>query len=133
VGGCGVFVYTPGVTAIFSCVIFLVSSGGRGLRDEVASFGEDDAAEDRGESDTIGCDGETLAFVAVRTVREEFAALPELSVTRKEARVAGADGEIVFDGAAGAGACRFDVVEIDNELGRALVVRLHKDAFSPQM
>ena len=29
--------------------------------------------------------------------------------------------------------CRFDVVAIDNSPGKPPVVRLHKDAFSPQM
>ena len=29
--------------------------------------------------------------------------------------------------------CRFDVVAIDNRPGQAPVVRLHEDAFSPQM
>jgi Holliday junction resolvase-like predicted endonuclease len=29
--------------------------------------------------------------------------------------------------------CRFDVLAIDNRLGNAPEVRLHKDAFSPQM
>src|SRR5271170_2032162 len=39
----------------------------------------------KGEIDMIGYDGETLAFVEVRTrtVRKEFTALPELSVTRE--------------------------------------------------
>src|SRR6266850_5905621 len=43
----------------------------------------------RGELDLVGYDGNTLAFVEVRTrtVREESLALPELSVTREKQRV----------------------------------------------
>jgi Holliday junction resolvase-like predicted endonuclease len=42
-----------------------------------------------GELDLVGYDGETLAFVEVRTrtLREEFTALPELSVTTDKQRV----------------------------------------------
>lgn len=43
----------------------------------------------KGELDLIGYDGKTLAFVEVRTrtVKENAAALPELSVTREKQRV----------------------------------------------
>jgi len=42
----------------------------------------------KGEVDPIGYEGETLAFVEVRrpTTREEFSALPELSVTTDKQR-----------------------------------------------
>src|SRR2546429_10004168 len=43
----------------------------------------------KGELDRVGYDGKTLAFVEVRTrtVKEDAAALPELSVTREKRRV----------------------------------------------
>src|SRR5712692_7911858 len=43
----------------------------------------------KGEIDMIGYDGETLAFVEVRTrtVRDEYSALPELSVTTDKQRL----------------------------------------------
>ena len=90
----------------------------------------------KGEIDLIGYDGETLAFVEVRTrtVREEFTALPELSVTAgKQQVVARAARMFLAERRVKGCACRFDVVAIDNEPGRPPVVRLHKDAFSPQM
>jgi len=175
VGGCGVFVYTPCVMAIFARAIFLVVRwrARRGLRDEVASFGENDMDAQmkeasrrtgirgetyaywylrrlgyvfvarnymprriKGEIDMIGYDGETLAFVEVRTraVREEFAALPELSVTREKQELLGRTAKLfLMERRVRGCACRFDVVAIDHEIGKAPVVRLHKDAFSPQM
>ena len=185
--GCGVFVYTPGRSglggvifraafmAIFSRAIFWAVRwrARRGLREEVASYEQDDSAMQRkeasrrtgirgetyaywylrrlgyvfvarnymprrikGEIDMIGYDGETLAFVEVRTrtVREEFAALPELSVTREKQELLGRTAKLfLMERRVQGCACRFDVVAIDNEIGRAPVVRLHKDAFSPQM
>jgi putative endonuclease len=90
----------------------------------------------KGEIDMIGYDGGTLAFVEVRTrtVREEFTALPELSVTPgKQELVARTAKLFLQERRVKECPCRFDVVAIDNELGRPPVVRLHKDAFSPQM
>jgi putative endonuclease len=90
----------------------------------------------KGEIDMIGYDGETLAFVEVRTrtVRAEMTALPELSVTaEKQELVARTAKMFLLERRVQECACRFDVVAIDNEIGMAPVVRLHKDAFSPQM
>ena len=90
----------------------------------------------KGEIDLIGYDGKTLAFVEVRTrtVREELTALPELSVTTDKQRVVVRTARR-FLGERHVGECqyRFDVLAIDNRPGMAPEVRLHKDAFSPQM
>jgi putative endonuclease len=90
----------------------------------------------KGEIDMIGYDGATLAFVEVRTrtVREEFTALPELSVTTDKQRVLIRTAQrFLLERRAGNCPCRFDVLAIDNQKGLPPEVRLHKDAFSPQM
>jgi putative endonuclease len=81
-------------------------------------------------------DGKTLAFVEVRTrtVRDEMSALPELSVTPGKQRLLARTAQhFLAERRVPECPCRFDVVAIDNSLGKPPVVRLHKDAFSPQM
>jgi putative endonuclease len=90
----------------------------------------------KGEIDLIGYDGATLAFVEVRTrtVREQLSALPELSVTTDKQRVVVRTAQrFLAERHVGDCPCRFDVLAIDNRPGAAPEVRLHKDAFSPQM
>jgi len=90
----------------------------------------------KGELDLVGYDGETLAFVEVRTrtIRDELTALPELSITEEKQRVVVRTAKrFLAERHIRECPMRFDVVAIDNEPGRAPVVRLHKDAFSPQM
>jgi Holliday junction resolvase-like predicted endonuclease len=90
----------------------------------------------KGEIDLIGYDGKTLAFVEVRTrtVREELSALPELSVTTDKQRVVIRTAQrFLVERHVGDCPCRFDVLAIDNRPGLLPEVRLHKDAFSPQM
>lgn len=90
----------------------------------------------KGEVDLIGYDGETLAFVEVRTrtVGEQLTALPELSVTaEKQHVVARAARRFLAERHVKDTPLRFDVLAIDNIPGRAPEVRLHKDAFSPQI
>jgi len=90
----------------------------------------------KGELDLVGYDGNTLAFVEVRTrtVREESPALPELSVTREKQRVViRAAQRFLAERRAPESPYRFDVVAIDNKPGQPPEVRLHKDAFSPQV
>ena len=89
-----------------------------------------------GEIDMVGYDGETLAFVEVRTrtVCDEMSALPELSVTPgKQHLLARTARHFLSERRVHQCPCRFDVVAIDNSPGHPPVVRLHKDAFSPQM
>jgi putative endonuclease len=89
----------------------------------------------KGELDLVGYDGKMLAFVEVRTrtVKEDAATLPELSVTREKQRVVVRTAQR-FLAQCHVDECpvRFDVVAIDNHPGRPPVVRLYKDAFSPQ-
>lgn len=90
----------------------------------------------KGELDLVGYDGETLAFVEVRTrtVREKLSGLPELSVTRgKQNVLVRTAHRFLADRHIRDCPCRFDVLAIDNFPGRPPLVRLHKDAFSPQM
>ncbi|HLZ50184.1 MAG TPA: YraN family protein [Candidatus Acidoferrum sp.] len=90
----------------------------------------------KGELDMVGYDGETLAFVEVRTrtVRDEISALPELSITPgKQHVLARTARHFLAERRVPECACRFDVLAIDNSPGKPPVVRLHKDAFSPQM
>jgi putative endonuclease len=90
----------------------------------------------KGEIDLVGYDGKTLAFVEVRTrtIREDLPALPELSVTREKQHVVVRTAQrFLAERHVGECPCRFDVMAIDNCPGQPPVVRLHKDAFSPQM
>lgn len=89
----------------------------------------------KGELDLIGYDGKTLAFVEVRTRtarKQDVAGLPELSVTREKQRfVVRTAQRFLAERHAEESPIRFDVVAIDNHPGKPPVVRLHKDAFSP--
>ncbi len=90
----------------------------------------------KGELDLVGYDGETLAFVEVRTrtLREELTALPELSVTTDKQRVVVRTAQhFLAERHVANRPCRFDVLAIDNLPGHSPEVRLHKDAFSPQL
>jgi len=90
----------------------------------------------QGEIDLIGYDGKTLAFVEVRTrtVSAAMTALPELSVTTDKQRVVVRTARrFLGERHVGNCPCRFDVLAIDNRPGMPPEVRLHKDAFSPQM
>lgn len=90
----------------------------------------------KGEIDLVGYDGPTLAFVEVRTRTESEgqAALPELSITRDKKNVLIRTAQrFLAERHVGDCPCRFDVLAIDNRPGHAPAVRLHKDAFSPQL
>jgi len=89
----------------------------------------------KGELDLVGYDGKTLAFVEVRTrtVKDDAAALPELSVTEQKQRLVVRTAQrFLAERHVDESPIRFDVVAIDNRFGKPPVVRLHKDAFSPQ-
>ena len=89
----------------------------------------------KGEIDLVGYDGPTLAFVEVRTrtESEEHTALPELSITREKQNVLIRTAQrFLAERHVGDCPCRFDVLAIDNRPGHTPLVRLHRDAFSPQ-
>jgi putative endonuclease len=89
----------------------------------------------KGEIDLIGYDGETLAFVEVRTrlAVKGKSALPELSITREKHEVLVRTAHY-FLRERHLKECpvRFDVVAIDNIPGQPPAVRLHKAALSPR-
>jgi putative endonuclease len=90
----------------------------------------------KGEIDLIGYDGDTLAFVEVRTrtTREDLTALPELSVTTDKQRMVTRTAQrFLAERRVRDCPCRFDVLAIDNRPGSSPELRLHKDAFSPQL
>lgn len=93
----------------------------------------------KGELDLVGYDGETLEFVEIRTrtVPDDSSALPalpELSVTHsKQAVLIRTARRFLSDRRLRDCPTRFDVLAIDNILGQSPVVRLHKDAVSPQL
>jgi putative endonuclease len=90
----------------------------------------------KGELDLVGFDGETLAFVEVRTreLTSGKAALPELSITRGKHKVLIRTAHY-FLRERHIEECpmRFDVVAIDHAPGKLPLVRLHKDALSPRL
>ena len=91
----------------------------------------------KGEIDLIGYDGDTLAFVEVRTrtVRDgDLSGLPELSVTTDKQRVVVRTAQrFLSERHFEECPCRFDVVAIDNRAGEPPEIRLHKDAFSAHL
>ena len=90
----------------------------------------------KGELDLVGYDGKTLAFVEVRTrtVKQDVTALPELSVTKEKQRLVVRTAQrFLAERHVEECPCRFDVLAIDNRPGQPPIVRLHKDAFSPQL
>ena len=90
----------------------------------------------KGELDLVGYDGEAIAFVEIRTrtVREDISGLPELSVSyAKQSVLVRTAQRFLADRHLHDCPTRFDVLAIDNIPGRPPAVRLHKDAFSPQL
>jgi putative endonuclease len=92
-------------------------------------------AREKGELDLVGFDGDTLAFVEVRTraVAKGKIALPELSISREKHQVLVRTAN-AFLRERHVKKCpvRFDGVGIDNTPGKPPVERLHKDALGPR-
>ena len=90
----------------------------------------------KGELDLVGYDGDKLAFVEVRTrtVSDQLTTLPELSVTAEKQHVVARTAQrFLAERHVKERSIRFDVLATDNIPGSPPAVRLHKDAFSPQM
>jgi len=91
-------------------------------------------AREKGELDLVGYDGDTLAFVEVRTraVHPGKPAQPELSITREKHEVLLRTAR-AFLRERHLSDCplRFDVVAVDLHPGAPPEVRLHRDALSP--
>jgi putative endonuclease len=89
----------------------------------------------KGEIDLVGYDGETLAFVEVKTRtgdRTDFGA-PEDAVTFDKKRLLSRmTREFLREYKAAGAPFRFDVLAIDSRAGQRPAVRLHKGAFAAQ-
>lgn len=88
----------------------------------------------KGEIDLVGFDGNTLAFVEVRTraAIKGKPGLPELSITRDKHELFVRTANLFLrEWHIPECPVRFDVVAIDNSPGIPPTVRLHKDALSP--
>jgi putative endonuclease len=87
--------------------------------------------EVKGEIDPVGYDGETLAFVEVRTrtARVDQAALPEVRITAEKQHLVGRTARrFLMERHVKECPVRFDVVAIEELPGQAPPVRLHKNA-----
>ena len=87
----------------------------------------------KGEIDLVGYDGNTLAFVEVKTrtsIREDVGA-PEDAVTPEKHRLLSRIArQFVREYRAGNSPFRFDILAIEAPPGRRPIVRLHKGAFA---
>lgn len=93
-------------------------------------------ARGKGEIDLVGYDGKTLAFVEVRTraLVKGKPGQPELSITRSKHEVfVRTANQFLREWHIAECPVRFDVVAIDNSPGKTPVLRLHKDALSPDI
>jgi len=89
----------------------------------------------KGEIDLVGYDGETLAFVEVKTrtsTSDEFGS-PEDAVTAgKQRHLSQMARLFVREYRASGAPYRFDILAIEAPPGQRPVVRLHKGAFAAQ-
>jgi len=89
----------------------------------------------KGEIDLVGYDGQTLAFVEVKTrasTRDEFGS-PEDAVTAEKKRVLSRMArQFLGEYRVGSVPFRFDILAIEAPPGRRPAVRLHKGAFAAQ-
>jgi putative endonuclease len=87
----------------------------------------------RGEIDLVGYDGETLAFVEVKTrttPRGEFGSAEDAVTDDKQRLLSRMARQFVREYHAGRAPFRFDILAIEALPGRRPVVRLHKGAFA---
>ena len=89
----------------------------------------------KGEIDLVGYDGETLAFVEVKTrtsPRGEFGSPEDAVTSDKQKFLSRMARQFVREYRAANAPFRFDVLAIEALPGRRPVVRLHKGAFAAQ-
>ena len=83
-----------------------------------------------GEIDLVAKDGETLAFVEVKTRSSSVCGRPSEAVDRrKQARLTRAAGAYLARTGRHAAACRFDVVEVWDDPGGGCRIEHIRDAF----
>ena len=89
----------------------------------------------RGEIDLVGYDGETLAFVEVKTrtaPRGQFGSAEDAVTNDKQRLLSRMARQFVREYRAGRAPFRFDILAIEALPGRRPAVRLHKGAFAAQ-
>ena len=89
----------------------------------------------KGEIDLIGYDGDTLAFVEVKTrtsSRDEFGSPEDAVTSGKQRHLSRMARQFVREYRTGKAPFRFDILAIEAPPGRRPVVRLHKGAFAAQ-
>ncbi len=89
----------------------------------------------KGEIDLVGYDGQTLAFVEVKTrttPRGEFGSAENAVTPDKQRHLSRMARQFVRDYHAGDVPFRFDILAIEALPGRRPAVRLHKGAFAAQ-
>jgi putative endonuclease len=87
----------------------------------------------KGEIDLVGYDGETLAFVEVKTrtsARENFGSPEDAVTTGKQQHLSRMARHFQQEYRAGRAPFRFDILAIEALPGKRPVVRLHKGAFA---
>lgn len=87
----------------------------------------------KGEIDLVGYDGETLAFVEVKTrsaPRDEFGSAEDAVTPDKQRLLSRMARQFVLEYRARRAPYRFDILAIEAPPGQRPVVRLHKGAFA---
>ncbi len=87
----------------------------------------------KGEIDLVGYDGETVAFVEVKTrtaVGGEFGTPEEAATLEKQRHLSRVARQFLREYRSGSAPFRFDVLAIEAPPGEHPVVRLHKGAFA---
>ena len=136
-------------TLIFGMVRWAARKGLRGERDHAPAehelgdpqpagsrLPEKSAAARKLEAGRTGMRGETYAYWYLRRNGYVFVArnyMPRGAKGEKQRVVVRTARRFLGERHVGDCPCRFDVLAIDNRRGMAPEVRLHKDAFSPQM
>ena len=89
----------------------------------------------KGEIDLVGYDGETLAFVEVKTrtgAHDDFGAPEDAVTSEKKRNLSRMARRFLRDYKTDAAPFRFDILAIESRPGQRPAVRLHKGAFAPQ-